>query len=220
MNTRAVEDYIKAIYLLIERGEAPSTNRIAEELSVRAASVTGMLKKLAQLNLIEYQPYRPLALTEAGRKIALEMIRHHRLIELFLAEALGVPWDAVHDEAEKLEHVISEDLEDRIDAALGHPRFDPHGDPIPARDGSIVPRDLRALADLAAGADASVARVRNQAPEVLRHLGDLGVTPGVRVLVVRHEPLQGPLTLNIDGREYVLARALARDILVDEVNAC
>lgn len=216
MNTRAVEDYIKAIYALTERGEPVSTNGISEALGVRAASVTGMLRKLSELKLISYEPYRQIELTEAGRKIALEVIRHHRLIELFLTEALGVPWDEVHEEAEKLEHVISESLEDRIDAALGHPLFDPHGDPIPARDGSIADRNLVSLVDLAAGQSAVVGRVRNQSPEVLRHLSDLGLRPGAGVEFVRQEPLNGPIVIRVDRQKKILARALAAQIFVEQ----
>lgn len=216
MNTKAVEDYVKAIYQIGERGGGSATvSQIAEHLGVTPASVTGMVKKLAELRLVRYEPYKPIELTPAGLKIALEVVRHHRLIELFLAEALGVPWDEVHAEAEQLEHVISEALEDRIDAALGFPKFDPHGDPIPARDGRIEPRTLQPLVALGAGAEAVVARVSDRSPEILRYLGELGLYPGTPVKVLRAEPFDGPLTLRVGSEpayERVVGNRLAREI--------
>lgn len=215
MNTKAIEDYVKAIYSLIEREGQTTTNSIAQELHVRAASVTGMLRKLAARGLIVYAPYKSITLTVTGKKIALEVIRHHRLIETFLAEALGVPWDEVHDEAERLEHVISEKLEDRIATVLGHPQFDPHGDPIPARDGSMRKRRLIPLSRLTIGAEAAVAQVCNQQPEVLRYLQQAGLMPGAQVSLVAAEPLAGPVTVSIKKRRQVLARELADQVLVE-----
>ncbi len=209
LNTRAVEDYLKAIYALKEAGDQVTTSAIADHLGVRAASVTGMLKKLAGLKLIRYEPYKHIELAPAGEGIALEVIRHHRLIELFLAEALDVPWDQVHEEAERLEHVISEELEDRIDKVLGHPTHDPHGDPIPDRDGTIVKRDLVPLTEIDIGARAIVARIRNQDGDVLRYLGDLQMYPGAHVRLLRQEPLDGPLTIEIQSNQHVIGRALA-----------
>ena len=219
LQTRAVEDYTKIIYTIAERGDSPTTNAIATELGVRPASVTGMLRKLAEMKLIRYEPYQPVALTDAGRRIALEVIRHHRLIETFLSEALGMSWDEVHDEAEVLEHAISERLEDRIAEMLGHPEFDPHGDPIPRRDGSIARRDLIPLAACQPGDAVRIARVRRQDAEALQYLGSLGLRPGAAVRVRDKAPLDGPLTLELDDRSrVVLAHHLAETVMAETGN--
>ncbi|RMF16233.1 MAG: metal-dependent transcriptional regulator [Candidatus Dadabacteria bacterium] len=219
--TRAVEDYTKTIYTIAERGDVPTTNAIAGELDVRPASVTGMLRKLAALQLIRYEPYRPVELTEAGRRIALEVIRHHRLIETFLAQALGMPWDQVHEEAEILEHAISERLEDRIAEALGHPEFDPHGDPIPRRDGTIARRELRPLPAFSSGEAVRIARIRRQDAEALRYLGSLGLTPGTTVMIHDKAPLDGPLTLELRdlGTSIVLAHHMAQTVMAEHGDA-
>lgn len=214
MSTKAIEDYAKAIYKLQQRADRVSTSALAEHLAVTPASVSGMLRKLEELNLIEYEPYRGVELTAPGMKVALEVIRHHRLIELFLAESLGLGWDEVHAEAERLEHVISEQLEDHIDRALGHPRFDPHGDPIPTRDGTIVERVLTPLAETEVGAEVLVAQVSDHDPELLRYLGDRGLYPGTRLRVLGAEPFEGPLTIEVDGESVVLGRAVARYVRV------
>jgi len=216
VTTQAVQDYVKAIYKLEERGVAPTTGALAELLDVAPASVTGMLRRLAALKLVAYERYRPLQLTLAGRKVALEVIRHHRLIELYLAEALGMPWDRVHDEAERLEHVISEELEDRMAAALGDPQYDPHGDPIPARDGTLPAREVRPLASLDAGETATVARVLDDEVH-LRALGRLGLYPGtaLQVLAVKAQGAAGAaVVLSVDGRTCELAYDLAVDVEV------
>lgn len=214
MRTKAIEDYCKAIWRLAETGRPVVPGDIAAGLGVTPASVTGMLRKLSDLHLVVWSPYKDVELTEAGRAIALETIRHHRLIELFLAEALGMPWDRVHEEAERLEHVISEELEDRMDAVLGHPRFDPHGDPIPSRSGELAERPLEALVDCAAGRRVQVARVSDHDPELLRYLGELGLYPGTTVEIVGVEPYQGPLRLDLDGRAVLLGRAAALHVQV------
>ena len=181
--TPAAEDYLKALHSLEEGGGETGTNEVAARLGVSAASATSMLKKLDGMGLVVHVPYRGASLTEAGRKVALEIIRHHRLLETYLAEALGVPWDEVHDEAEILEHVLSESLEDRIAELLGHPVTDPHGHPIPARDGSLPPLPTRRLADLADGETSLVERVSDSDPAVLRELGEIGLRPGSTVQV-------------------------------------
>ena len=178
--TQAVEDYLKAIYDL-SRGDArATTSALAERLGVAAASVTGMVKKLAAAGLVEHVPYGGVGLTPAGRRIAVETIRHHRLVETYLHEALGVPWDRLHDEAEAWEHVLSEDLEARMDAALGHPTHDPHGAPIPSPDLVLDEREHLPLARLDPGQIATVARVSDHDADILRAVGGAGLYPGTR----------------------------------------
>jgi DtxR family Mn-dependent transcriptional regulator len=207
----AIENYAKAIYAIARRTGGPvSTNDLAERLSVTAASVSAMSKKLADRGLVEHVPYRGVVLTDEGEKVALEVLRHHRLLELYLAEHLGVPWDRVHDEAEALEHVISEDLEARIAAKLGNPTHDPHGDPIPTRDGEIDEAPTRALADLRPGERGVFARVSDSNPEMLRYLSERGIAPGDELELVGHEPFGGPLTVRANGREHALGDQLAR----------
>jgi DtxR family Mn-dependent transcriptional regulator len=178
-----------------------------------------MIKKLADMRLVVYQPYQGVVLTEAGQKIALEVIRHHRLVELFLAEALGVPWDQVHAEAHKIEHVLSEDLVERIDAALGHPTTDPHGAPIPARDGSIEQPDVIRLGDLQPGQSATVAEVSDRDPALLRYLGGLGLYPQAGVSVLDLAPFHGPITVRVGGVEYALGHEVADRIFVTNVHS-
>ena len=178
--TRAIEDYLKAVYALARSGDAVATGALAERLGVTPASATGMVKKLAAQRLVEHEPYVGVRLTEAGRRIAVETIRHHRLVETYLHQALGVPWDRLHAEAEAWEHVLSEDLEARMDAALGHPTTDPHGAPIPTSDLVLDERDLPPLARAAPGTEAAVARVADHDPAVLRAVGAAGLFPGVR----------------------------------------
>ncbi len=216
--THVHEDYLKAIYHLERRQERATTTAIAEVMGVSAASATNMLKRLADLNLVEYAPYQGARLTEAGRKVALEVIRHHRLLELYLAEALGMPWDKVHEEADRLEHVISEDLEEAMARALGYPTVDPHGDPIPDRDGTISHPEGHTLADMPEGAPGRVLRVRCQQPEMLRYLGRLGIYPGTAVTVRERAPFGGPLLVDVAGNVHALAYAIAEeiDVIVEE----
>ncbi len=209
-----IEDYLKTIYLLQQRSGGASTTAIAEALSVKPASVTGMLKKLAELKLARHTPYQGVALTRAGEKIALEIVRHHRLIELFLMEALGYSWDEVHEEADRLEHVISEDFEDRIAAQLGDPAIDPHGDPIPAKDGSVVAVAQCCLTDLACGQSAQIIRVSDAHPEMLRYAAGLGLRPQTRIMLVDAEPFGGSLRVRIGRTEHAIGRELAANIFV------
>jgi DtxR family Mn-dependent transcriptional regulator len=218
MHSQVVEDYIKAIYEIQQARGKAATSALADRLGVAPASVTSMIKKLADLRLVLYEPYQGAVLTEAGEKIALEVIRHHRLIELFLAEALGVPWDQVHTEAHKIEHVLSEDLEDRIDAVLGHPTADPHGAPIPARDGSMDYSKRIQLSDLNPGQSAVVAEVSDRDAALLRYLGELGLYPSVQVSMVAVAPFDGPLTLRVGEAEHTLGRAVADHISVTAIN--
>jgi len=217
VHTQAVEDYLKTIYDLQSSHEKVTTTMLAERLQVSPASVTSMLKKLSDMHLVEYTPYQGVTLTEAGRKIALEVIRHHRLIELYLAEALGVPWDRVHDEAEKWEHVLSEDVERRMDAALGYPTTDPHGAPIPNREGVMASSNRVPLTSLKVGQSAVIAEVSDHDPEILRYLGDLGLYPQTLIHLLVVAPFNGPLTIRVGRAEHVLGREVANHILVTNV---
>jgi DtxR family Mn-dependent transcriptional regulator len=206
-----MEDYLKAIY---ELGEADvSTQALADALKVSPASVTGMLKKLAALKLVLYARYKGVGLTPAGRRVALEVVRHHRLIETYLAEALGYGWHEVHDEAERLEHHISEAFEERIAALLGHPTHDPHGDPIPQRDGSIPYRPGRPLSEVAVGATVEIVRITNQQPEVLRYLAGHNLRPGTVATVLAREPFAGPVLLQCNQRAVSLSSVLAAAVI-------
>jgi len=207
-----MEDYLKAIYKLQEGRSSVSTSALAKELHVAAASATAMVQRLARLKLVSYHRYRGLTLTAAGLRIALETIRHHRLIELYLAQHLGVGLDKVHGEAEKLEHVLSEDVEIRMAAALGNPAADPHGDPIPSEGGAI--RDVRypALTTLAPGVTGVVARVSDRDPAMLRRVAELGILPGVRVKVL--EQRASGCRVEIDGRPVTLPRSLCVGIFI------
>jgi DtxR family Mn-dependent transcriptional regulator len=215
--TPAIEDYLKAIYQLDqEEPEAGSVTgqRIAERLGVASPSVTNMIKRLSELGLVEHERYRGVELSNTGERIALEVVRHHRLLERYLVEALGYGWDEVHDEAERLEHHISEALEARMAAALGNPTVDPHGDPIPHLDGSVAGADTRKLVDLAPGDVAVVRRVSDQDPERLRYLEQLGLRPGANVRLLEVLPFDGPLRLEIAGTEQVIGRPLGAVIQV------
>lgn len=209
MKNKAVEDYLKTIFDIQREHGKVATTALAERLGLTPASVTGMIKKLAGLHLVEHEPYQGVVLTPTGEKIALEVIRHHRLLERYLAEALGVPWDRVHDEADNWEHVLSEDLEDRIDAMLGYPTTDPHGAPIPSRDGSMAPPVRERLADLQPGQSATIAEVSDHDSALLRYLGELGLYPGARVEVLAVAPFGGPLTVRLGKTEHALGREVA-----------
>ena len=199
--SQSMENYIKTIHELQQESEWVSTSALARRLSHTPASVTNMIKKLAapELSLLEYVPYKGARLTSVGEKVALEIIRHHRLIELYLAEVMGIPWDEVHDEAEKIEHVISEDVEDRMAAALGNPTIDPHGSPIPTKSGNIIDRQVCALNELGVGQSAIVAEVYDEDPKLLRYLGELGIYPDKEVTLVAREPFGGPLEVRMAG---------------------
>ena len=219
--SHAVQDYLKALHMLewegelSARGAGVSTRSLARRLDVSAASATNMLKKLATMGLVQHVPYRGARLTAEGRRIALEVVRHHRLLETYLAEVMGLPWDEVHDEAEVLEHVLSEKLEDRIAALLGHPDADPHGHPIPAKDGTMPAAATRRLWDLDAGEAAEVDRVPDDAAEALRYLADSGIRPGSPITVTRRGPLDGPLFVRTpDSEEVALSRELAEAVMV------
>lgn len=212
--TQAVQDYLKGIYELQEDMGKVSTNALAEKLGVKPASVTGMISKLAEdrPRLVDYEKHQGVTLTSAGRKIALEVIRHHRLLELYLQQALGYSWDQVHAEAEKLEHVISEDFEDRIAALLGNPDRDPHGDPIPAKDGTITAPGGQPLTDLTAGQKARVARVRDADPALLRYLAEIGIVPDALIVIANKAPFDGPLHVRVGSKSDAPAHALGKHV--------
>jgi len=215
-SSEAVEDYAKAIYALQARGrgEPVSTNDLADRLGVTPASASAMVKKLAEMGLADHVPYRGTSLTGEGQRLALEVLRHHRLLELYLAEHLGVPWDRVHEEAESLEHVLSEYLESRIAAKLGDPKVDPHGDPIPSASLSIDEGDTRSLADLGAGDRGRFIRVSDSDPEMLRYLHDRGIGIGDELEVLDRQPFEGPLTVRFGGDLHTLGGGLARAMRV------
>jgi DtxR family Mn-dependent transcriptional regulator len=215
--TPAIEDYLKAIYALQQQGGAVSTSMLGEQRGFKPGSVTGMIKKLAEMNLVQHTPYQGVQLTPAGERIALEVIRHHRLLELYLVEALGYSWDEVHEEAEKLEHHISEKLEARIAAHLGHPDVDPHGDPIPTLEGHLPVTADQRLGDLPAGTMARIVRVRDQGADRLRYLADLGLTPGATVEITECAPFDGPVSVRIGAAIHALDRRMARTIEVESL---
>lgn len=217
MGNEVLEDYLKAIYSIEQESGKVSTTALARHLHLAPASVTGMIKKFSEMNLVTYTPYQGVHLTEAGTSIALEVIRHHRLIELFLAQALGVPWDKVHQEAEKWEHVLSEEMEERIDQLLEYPTHDPHGAPIPDRDGQIPQRSEICLADLQVDQRAKIAEVKDQNSEMLRYLGDMGMYPQTDILITNVAPFDGPISIRVGEAEVVLGRTLARQIFVQNV---
>jgi DtxR family transcriptional regulator, Mn-dependent transcriptional regulator len=213
MVSESAQDYLKAIWKL-ERSGDMSTSALAESLGVAPASATAMLKKLATLGLVVHERYRGATLTPAGERMALEVVRHHRLLELYLMEALGLSWDQVHEEAEKLEHHLSDELEARIDQALGFPTRDPHGDPIPSPELLLARDELTCLSDLEAGSMTVVRRVPDSDPELLRYLASLGLVPAEEVTVVEQAPFDGPVTVEVRGNRHAIGRSLAAQIEV------
>ncbi|HEX5387407.1 MAG TPA: metal-dependent transcriptional regulator [Gemmatimonadales bacterium] len=215
--TRSVEDYLKAIYRLSPEGQPASTSDIAHLLELSAPSVSGMVKRLSEQGLLEHLPYKGVQLTPEGRRAALRMVRRHRLIEAYLVGFLGYSWDTVHDEAERLEHSVSDTLVERMAAALGNPGADPHGDPIPAPDGSVDELVGIPLADVPAGDTVELRRVDVRWPDRLRYLASIGLQPGASVTVVDRQPFDGPITLNVDGIERVIGHELGRALYCSPV---
>jgi DtxR family transcriptional regulator, Mn-dependent transcriptional regulator len=213
----AIEDYAKAIYALQERGAgcAVTTNALAERMGVTPASASAMVKRLDAMGLVTHQRYRGVQLTAKGSAVALEVLRHHRLLELYLSESLGVPWDRVHDEAEVLEHVLSEELEELIAAKLGDPTHDPHGDPIPTREGLIPDEPTVSLQVLATGDSGRFVRISDSDPEMLRYLAARGIAPGDDFEVVDKQPFDGPVFARFGGDVHVLGGSLARAMRVE-----
>jgi DtxR family Mn-dependent transcriptional regulator len=210
--TDAIQDYLKEIYKLESSGRPAMTSALAERLGVSPPSVTSMLKKLAALGLVEHKRYRGARLTPRCERVALEVIRHHRLIEQYLAQTLGLPLDAVHAEADRLEHALSEELEAHIDRTLGFPTHDPHGDPIPDAELNVASHAVTPLAELDAGAKATISRVPDRDGELLRYLSELKLTPGALVEIRTAAPFDGPLTVRVGGADHAISRDLAAKI--------
>ncbi len=215
MPTTSVENYLKAIYSA-QQGDAGrvKTKRIAQALEVSRPSVSGMLKSLAAEGLVDYRPYKGARLTDEGRHMALKVIRNHRLIEVFLVKTLGYSWDEVHDEAERLEHAVSDKLVSRIDAFLNHPRFDPHGDPIPTAEGQVETREMLNLTDVQEGKEVRLERVMDQTPEVLRYMDRIGLRPGSELRVDEVLDFDGQMFLTVEGEDVVVSQRLAGMMLV------
>jgi len=208
--TRSVEDYLKAIYRLSPEGRPASTSDIAHLLELSPASVSGMVKRLSEQGLLEHAPYKGVQLTVEGRRAALRMVRRHRLIEAYLVAFLGYSWDTVHDEAERLEHAVSDTLVERMAAVLGNPTSDPHGDPIPGADGSIQEPAWVPLSEVAPGETLELGRVDESQPDRLRYIASIGLTPGAVVSVVERQPFQGPITILVDGQTHVIGHELGQ----------
>jgi DtxR family Mn-dependent transcriptional regulator len=216
LRTPAIEDYSKAIFALESRKDEPvSTNALAERLGITPGSVSAMLKRLDELGVTTHVPYRGVRLTADGRRIALEVMRHHRLLESYLAEALGMSWDRVHAEAEVLEHVLSDDLEELIAAKLGHPTVDPHGDPIPTVELELEERPTERMESLQPGDEGLFVRVSDSDPEMLRYLAERGIAPGDRFSVRERQPFGGPLFVSFEGREHAIGGQLAGAMRVE-----
>jgi DtxR family Mn-dependent transcriptional regulator len=214
--SNAVQDYAKAIFSLSRRGEEPvSTSALSERMGVSAASASAMVRRLAELGLARHEPYRGVELTPSGERVALEVIRHHRLIELYLAEALGIPWDQVHDEAEVLEHAVSPRVAERMAEMLGDPTHDPHGDPIPTREGHMEEGETVSLEDLGPGDGGRFTRVSDEDSDMLRYLAERGITPGARLEVVERLPFGGPLFVRFGSEVHPIGGDLSRAMRVE-----
>ena len=212
--SEAIEDFLKAVYLLQQEHALVQTSVLADALGITSPSTTEMAKKLAKANLVVHEPYRGIKLTPAGERVALEIVRNHRLLELFLVQALGYGWDEVHEEAERLEHAISERLAQRIAEYLGNPRYDPHGDPIPGPEGDIYERELTPLSEWPLGVKGRVARLRDQSSEMLRYLAEKNLVMGVIVEMIKRDPFDGPITLMVDDQEQMIGLSVAQVVLV------
>lgn len=208
--TRSVEDYLKAIYRLSPQGRAASTSEIAQRLELSPASVSGMVKRLSEQGLLEHVPYRGVQLTAEGRRAALRMLRRHRLIEAYLVAFLGYTWDTVHEEAERLEHAVSDTLVERMAAVLGNPAVDPHGDPIPTSEGDIDEPASIPLSEVPAGSSVEIRQVEESQPDRLRYIASLGLRPGVQLTVLDRQPFHGPMTIEVAGQTHVIGNELGQ----------
>ena len=213
--TGPVEDYLKAIYEIGRGSVSVATNDIAQRLNLAAASVSGMVRRLADQGLLSYERYRGVMLTDSGRRAALRTIRRHRVIEAYLSHALQYPWDRVHDEAERLEHAASDELVDRMAEAIGEPLVDPHGAPIPSREGLVDETVYLSLAELASGFAARVVEVSDDDPEMLRYLAELNILPGVEIVVLSKAPYEGPISIRVGSERISIGPALASQVLVE-----
>jgi DtxR family Mn-dependent transcriptional regulator len=213
MLSKHSENYLKSIWILQAEHSSVTTSRLAEYQEVSPASVTSMLKKLHKMKLVHYAPYKGVTLTERGEKVALEVIRHHRLLELYLSEVVGLSWDQVHAEAEELEHALSEELEAVLFEKLGKPTRDPHGDPIPSKDGQMVTAGTKLL-EAEQGESLVVLRVSDRNPELLRYVEQLGLLPGVEIMILEKLPFDGPLRVQVGNTEHALGREVSKEIFV------
>ena len=214
MLSPAVEDYLKAIYKLQGKGTV-STSEIARALDLSSASVTNMAKRLSGMGLAKYQSYKGVMLTEAGNKVALEIIRHHRLLELYLKEVMGYSWDKLHAEAEQLEHHISEEFEARIDEMLNYPTHDPHGHPIPTPEGEVADMTVETLAQTPPGQTVAIRYVSDEDPELLKYLEELGLLPGTAIEVLKRAPFNGPLTIRAGTKEEIVGVEVASNVFIE-----
>ncbi|MCB9642488.1 MAG: metal-dependent transcriptional regulator [Myxococcales bacterium] len=212
----AMEDYLRAIYKLEEKGASVTTSVIADRLGVAPASVTKMMKRLASMELVQHEPYRGVGLTPDGEKAAAEMVRHHRLIELFLTEVVGVPWDRVHEEAHRLEHALSEYLEDKLSDILGDPKVDPHGQLIPCKDGRVESRHLRMLWDLEEGTFGFVAEIEDHDPALLRYVAERSLFPGKKIQVLERDPYGGSVIVSLGEERCAVGQDAAKQIWISE----
>lgn len=217
LNSASSEDYLKAMYKLNESGDGISPSKLSDRLGVTAASVTGMLKKLKKNGYVKYSPYRGAALTKAGLHVALKTIRKHRLLERFFTDRLGMDWARAHEEAEILEHFISKDLEQLIDKELGHPDYDPHGDPIPTSEGEISSDRFLPLSEMKPGNRVIIKRVSDEDSELLKYYYELGLVPGTEIFVTKVAPFDGPLTINISKREEVIGKRALGGVFVEKI---
>jgi DtxR family Mn-dependent transcriptional regulator len=211
--SRSTEDYLKAIYELETRGSPVQTSAIAEALEIAPPSVSGMVKRLSESDLVEHVPYRGVRLTDSGRRAALRMVRRHRIVETYLTQKLGYDWDSVHDEAERLEHAVSDELIERMAMALGNPQYDPHGAPIPTKNGAIEEQDLLPLSDVPVGSMAELRMVSDRDPDLLRYIASLGLKVGVAFEVIGRQPFKGPVTIRLPGnppKDQAVGHELAR----------
>ena len=216
MLSRAVQDYLKTIHKLQNNdiSQTVSTTDIAKELNVSGASVTGMLKRLAEMNLVDYNSYKGVKLTESGKKIALQIIRFHRLLETYLHEKLNFSLDKVHDEACRLEHFISEEFVEKITEQLGDPKFDPHGHPIPAKDGALKQVNEIPLSELDSGSRYEISRLSDDDPKLLAYLEEMGLLPGTKLTLVEKEPFYGPIKIKYKGNEKIIGNEVAKNIFI------
>ncbi|MCH7887625.1 MAG: metal-dependent transcriptional regulator, partial [Candidatus Marinimicrobia bacterium] len=217
MITSTVEDYLATIYRVTSVNQKSTTTIIADKMRVSRGTVTSMFKKLAESELITHVLYKGVSLTATGEKIALEIIRHHRLLELYLQNTMGVPWDKVHEEADKLEHILSEEIEDRIDTLLNNPTNDPHGAPIPTKEGYVSNDNFRRLSQAKEGEKLVIKRVDEEDSEKLVYLADKGLYPDTLLKVTNVEPFNGPITIEIDNSEIIVGNKIADSVFVDEV---
>ncbi len=216
MLSQAVQDYLKTIYKLQEHGLV-STTEIAKEMDVSGASVTGMLKRLASMALVDYNSYKGVKLTEAGEKIALEIIRHHRLLELYLKEIMGFSLDKVHEEACRLEHYISEEFSEKINEMLGYPEFDPHGHPIPSKNGKMPKEDYLPLTEINAGTKVEIKLLIDSDTELLGYLEEKGLLPNTELKIIEKQPFSGPLTIVFNDKKEIIGHEVAKNIYVQEI---